>query len=213
MDSLSLWEKFTEEQPDEEKFQILYTKHSIHLNKLMKNNIYLLIVLRISLDNILYKTYKTLESENIPYINNSYFLGKNLQIKEFALQKFLDHFCQQFRLFYSSFDSIVEDDSVTESNKMLLKSFIRNYSKLYAEDSNKINIMRYFYKMIIYAPVNKTQFMALNYLTKIIRTLDTQILDYMIFYRGYFIYSTMNHKISQLFFDYLYRGQHSMKQQ
>ncbi len=72
--------------------------------------------------------------------------------------------------------------------------------------------MRYFYQMMIYAPVNKTQFMALNYLTKIIRTLDTQILDYMIFYHGYFIYSTMTHKISQLFFDYLYRGKSSMKQ-
>ena len=35
--------------------------------------------------------------------------------------------------------------------------------------------------------------MALNYLTKIINTLDSQIKDYMIFYKGYFIYSTMNH--------------------
>ena len=66
--------------------------------------------------------------------------------------------------------------------------------------------MRYFYKMLIYAPVNKTQFMALNYLTKIIGTMDTQILDYIIFYKGYFIYSTMSHKTAQLFYDYLYLG-------
>lgn len=72
--------------------------------------------------------------------------------------------------------------------------------------------MRYFYRMITYAPIDKTQFMALNYLTKIINTLDAQIKDYMIFYKGYFIYSTMNHKMSSIFYDYFYRGKHPLKQ-
>lgn len=89
--------------------------------------------------------------------------------------------------------------------------FIKNYIALNAIEGQNFNIMRFFYKMMVYAPIDKSQFLALNYLTKIINTLDVKIQDYLIFYKGYFIYSTLTHKQSSVFYDYLYRSEFSMR--
>ena len=68
LESLNLWSRFSNSEEEgfgenqsekDDKFQILYTKHSVHINKRLKNDLCLLIVLRISLDNILFKTYRT----------------------------------------------------------------------------------------------------------------------------------------------------------
>jgi len=63
----------------------------MYIAKKLTDDLFISFVLRISLENIIYKEYVNKEGKN--YISDEYFRGKNLQMKEFAVRNFIKHFC------------------------------------------------------------------------------------------------------------------------
>ena len=125
-------------------------------------------------------------------------------MKEFALENFVNHFCNHFEMFYGSLDLLIDESKINDSNKMLLRTYIENYVNLNQEEGGMLNIVRFFFKKVIYAPIDKSHFMALNYLQQIITSIEPKILDYLFFYRGYFIFSSLSHHQFSILYDYFY---------
>ena len=55
-----------------------------------------------------------------------------------------------------------------------------------------------------YAPIEKNIFLTLQYLINILSSIDDNIKHYMIFYAGYFIYSSMMHTNAHMLYDYFF---------
>jgi len=203
---VTFWGVFNDGEPS--KSQLVYTNPYAYLIDNFEGDLWICIVLKSFTEEPSYlpgdtKTYPTLPVENFK-------VEKPNLTKETAM-RFVKHFVTSFSLFYGKMGSYVnEEQRFTDDFNHIFEKFMLHYKKLNALNFPRINILKYLDNYINYAPIDKKVFMSVHYLLDVIKHIDKNIKHQIVFYNGYFIYSTFHLKIAQMFYDYFYVGGDTM---
>ena len=210
---ITFWGIFSNNE-NKTKTQVIYLDQYVHIITNFETDYWLCIVLKSHTKELTY--YQNNNSTNT-YINVECFKFEKPNLSYVLCDKFVKHLTMYIELFYGSIAAYMIDDRLTEKFDAMFTSFIQNYQKINSygnfmlNPELKINMLRFYDNYVNYAPIEKKSFLALHYLLNILNSINKNIQHFTVFYYGYFIYSTLEHKIAQLFSDYLYSNADSFQ--
>jgi len=186
------------------KNQLVYTNQYAYLLDNFEGDFWICIVLKNFTEETTYlpaegKTYTSLPVDNFK-------VEKPTLTRETG-EKFVRHFVNSFHLFYGRVSNyMTEEQRLKDDFPTIFEKFMLYYKKLNCINFPRINMLKYLDTYLNYAPIDKKVFMAVHYLLDVIKNIDTNIKQQIVFYNGYFIYSTFPLKIAQMFYDYFFVG-------
>lgn len=86
----------------------------------------------------------------------------------------------------------------------MFEEFIARFQILNAHDHKNINLQAFEMNGFKYAPMEKITFLTIQYFINIIQSIDKSIKHVVLFYSGFFIYSSIQHNIALDLFNYYY---------
>lgn len=197
------WGSFGGEETNT-KNQIIYTNQYVYILDNFEDTLWICVVLKNFTEETVYYPSEGRNYQSVA--NDVYRVEKPVLSRENGLQ-FVKHFVNSFSLFYGKVSTyMTEQQRLSEDFAFIFEKFMLHYKKLNSVNFPRLNMLKYLDTYINYAPVEKKVFMAIHYLLNVIRHIDTNIAQQIVFYNGYFIFSTFNLKVSQLFYDYFYLG-------
>jgi len=182
--------------------QLVYTNQYAYILDNFEDTLWICVVLKNFTEETVYfpaegKTYQSLPPENFR-------VEKPTLTRETA-QRFAKHFVNSFHLFYGKVSKFMtEEQRLNEDFPLIFEKFMLYYKKLNCINFPRINMAKYLDTYLNYAPIDKKVFMAVHYLMDVIKNIDKNIKHQIVFFNGYFIYSTFPLKIAQMFYDYFF---------
>jgi hypothetical protein len=152
--------------------------------------------------------FYSIDEKQYNYIASDTFKVEKPILSENLSKKFAQHFVQFFELFHGRVETFFrkEDDRLSPEFITYMERYILSYKKLNCLNFPRINATKFLDKYLNYAPIDKKVFMSVHFLMDVIKNIDSNIKHHIIFYNGYFIYSTLDNKLVQAFYDYFYTG-------
>ena len=203
--SYYFWENFSDNSKKDDAsqsfgFQIIYLDDYIHILKEVEKDFWLFMVIKPN------TTIQSFKITDIDYLNSQSFSYDENSFGEENCKKFLQHFYQNFFIFYGSFSSFfsVEDNAMNQEFNVIMRPFIRNYITLNSHYGQFLNILKFNFTGVNYSPIDKRKFLSLQYLINILQAIENRLEHFALFYSGYFVFSTFDQKDLQLLYDYFY---------
>lgn len=148
-------------------------------------------------------SYRAATNSN-SYISDTVFQVERPSIDLNLAVKFIDHFVDFFTLFYGPIRSHINETGVHETFQLIFEGFIQHYKRLNAKPESHLDLLKYQIKPLNYAPTDKKTFLLIHYLTNVLTSVFDGACHFALFHKGYYIYTTLDQDVTQLFYDYLY---------
>ncbi|CAD8053016.1 unnamed protein product [Paramecium sonneborni] len=174
------WE--SNDKEDELKFQTIHLESQTHIICQIRNDLFLFMTLahvKIPKVKVIPEDYFFSECNKFHYS-----LSKNLYTNV------AENYINNFSLFYGS-------------DLSQLDQFTWRWIQCNARTSAYLNLF-YFQTLSFKYACDSSNLLLLQFLLTMIRQIESSITDFMVFYNGYFVYSTLPHKIALLIKEHYY---------